>query len=431
MKLLVNKTSALTGRIKIPGSKSHSVRALIIALLSNGRTAIKNFLVSDDTRSAKNLCGALGVNISESDHFLQIDSITNPINKLSSLHSGNSGITTCFILPVLGLRKNHHESVVLDCHDQMRHRPIKPLIKALQNLGMNIAYVNNNEKLPIRVNGSLCGGAVEVDGSNSQYLSALLLSLPCAPNSSVIRVKNLQERPYVAMTLSWLNKYKIKYKHIQEKEWDTYQIPGKQKYEPQLIDIPGDYSSASYAMAAASILPSDVIIQGLDPHDSQGDKRLIEILRQMSADIFVEKNEVHIRGGKLLNGIKVDANDIPDLLPALAVLGACATGKMEIINVAPARIKETDRIESMANGLTQLGAKVETHKEGLTIWKSHLVGNDLHGYYDHRTVMALSVAGLIAKGTTRIDTAESINKTYPLYVESMQQLKSDMQWCDE
>lgn len=424
MNLIVKNTQHLKGVITIPGSKSQSIRALIIALLSKGKTNIKNLLDSDDTQHAKNLCANLGAKILNEI----IESPGLPLEPRSlHLNSGNSGISTCFILPILGLRKNTEQEIILDCLEQMQKRPIESLIKALRQLGMKI----DKNALPLKITGKLLGGKTEVEGTNSQYLSALLLSLPCAPQDSEIRVKNLQERPYVELTLNWLKKYNIDYLHTQDGAWDIYHIPGNQQYRANDVLISGDYSSASCAIVAAAILPGLVNIQGLAANDAQGDRKLIAILQEMGAKILVEKSHLQIQGGYPLKGRVIDASDIPDLLPILAVLGTYAEGKTEIINVAHARIKETDRIKSMTLGLKKLAARLEERPDGLTVYQSKLHGAEVEGYNDHRTVMALSIAGLIAEGVTSITNAESINKTYPDYVQTMQKIAANMELSDE
>ena len=197
---------------------------------------------------------------------------------------------------------------------------------------------------------------------------------------------------------------------------------GNQTYQKFTQTISGDFSSASYLITAAVLLPGEVILEGLDMADPQGDKILIHLLIQMGANITINPNNIIIHGGKKLMGIKIDAADIPDLLPVLAVIGTQALGKTEIHNVKHARIKETDRIKSMSEGLTKLGAKITEHEDGLVIYQSTLKGSQLNGFGDHRTVMALSIAGLLANGVTQITDSEAIHKTYPTFVETMQSL---------
>jgi 3-phosphoshikimate 1-carboxyvinyltransferase len=427
MQLVVNNTSHLSGTATPPASKSQTIRGLILSLLACGESTLMNGLASEDSDDAKRVCQSLGCGITEAANCLTVTSQGLPITPLSNhIYSGNSGITTRFIMPALGLRKNSGTPIILDCGEQMRLRPVRSLVSALRDLGMNIEYNETEGMLPITLSGELLGGTTSVDGITSQYLSALLLTLPCAPKNSTISVKNLHERPYVDLTLYWLKQHHIAYEHTQHDDSDTYFLPGNQIYQAFSTTIASDFSSASYLIAAAALIRGRVILTGLDMDDPQGDKALITILQKMGATIFFEEKTLIIEGGGPLTGIRIDANDIPDLLPVLAVLGTQATGHTEIVNVAQARIKETDRIHSMTEGLTTLGAKIIEHSAGMTIYQSPLTGGSVKGYGDHRTVMALSIAGLCATHTTYIDDANAINKTFPNYVALMQSLGAKM-----
>ncbi|MEK7161078.1 MAG: 3-phosphoshikimate 1-carboxyvinyltransferase, partial [Patescibacteria group bacterium] len=276
------------------------------------------------------------------------------------------------------------------------------------------------------VRGRLLGGKAEVAGNTSQYLSALLLSLPLAPKNSEIRVKNLRERPYVNMTLKWLKDLNIKYSVKRIKNVDIYTIKGGQNYKPFKKVIPGDFSSASCMLAAACLIPGTVVLKGLDVNDAQGDKKLLEILKKMGAELKISKNQILVKGGHKLKSLDINASDIPDLLPALAVIGTKAEGKTKIYNVPQARIKETDRIKSMLEGLRRMKAKTIEHKDGLTIYSGKLNGEVVKGFKDHRTVMAMSVAAMLAEGRTVITNAESINKTFPQFYAILKTLGADI-----
>ena len=428
MNLIINKTLTLNGQVIVPGSKSQSIRAIMLASLCEGESTLINTLHSDDTQDAINVCRSLGAKISESGHALTIKSMGLPLKLITTeIHSGNSGVTTHFVMPILGLRENADQPIILNCGEQMRARPVKPLVEALTRLGLSIKYLENNNTLPISISGALKGGKTYIDGMSSQYLSALLFALPCAPFDSEINVKNLQERPYAEMTLEWLKNQGILFHHLSTGNLDTYNIKGGQSYKNICATIPGDFSSASYLIAASVLIPGEVILQGLNMADPQGDKQLVGILQKMGADIVIHPTHLRIRGGKRLSGIKIDANDIPDLLPTLAVVGTYASGKTEIYNVAHARIKETDRIQSMAKGLTNMGAKIDEQDDGLIIYQSALKGAPVKGYGDHRTVMALSIAGMIADGETIIDDGEAIHKTFPTFITIMQSLGANME----
>jgi 3-phosphoshikimate 1-carboxyvinyltransferase len=428
MKLKASKTSLLAGEVVIPSSKSQNIRALILALVAKGESRLENILQCEDTQDALSVCRALGAQVTSSGTGFRIKSSGLPLQPLEqTLYSGSSGITTRFILPFLGLRQNTDEPIILNCSEQMRARPIVSLVKALANLGMQIDYLEKQGALPISVTGDLVGGMTTVEGITSQYLSALLLALPCAPKDSVVTVENLHERPYIEMTLNWLKQQGFSFEHQRAPNLDTFKIPGRQSYKPFSLSIAGDFSSASYFIAAASLLSGEVMLKGLDMADPQGDKRLVTLLQQMGADITISSEGLRIRGGNPLMGIEIDANEIPDLLPTLAVVGTYAAGKTDIVNVAQARIKETDRIHSMTEGLTRMGAKVEERADGLTIYQSDLHGACVKGYGDHRTVMALGMAGMLADGVTVVNEYEAINKTFPTFVDLMTSLGAKME----
>lgn len=432
MNLIIKKSALLKGEVLVPASKSQSIRGLLFALLATGTSAIHNVLVSDDTANAIEAITALGASITQSGEAVLVNSAGNPFKPMSSIiNTGNSGITTHFVMPLLGLRKNTDDPITLDCGEQMRTRPLDTLIHALRQLGLTITCLQEENKLPIKISGKLMGGKTEVSGISSQYISALLIALPCAEHNSEITVKNLQERPYVEMTLRWLDKQNIQYAHQLLNDCDTFTIKGQQSYSAFLTTISGDFSSASYLIAAGVLIPGTIELHGLDMSDNQGDKRLIPILQKMGADIHIDHDRLLIRGGKPLQGCTIDVNDIPDLLPTLAVIGTQATGKTSLINAGLTRIKETDRIHSMTKGLRKLGAKIEETADSMTIYQSPLQGTMVEGYDDHRTVMSLALAGLLAKGITTITDSKAINKTFPTFISLMQSLGANIELVSE
>ncbi len=428
MKLQVTQTSSLSGTISLPSSKSQSIRSILLSLISSGTSTIQHLLDSTDTQNALDVVKQLGATLIPSQNTLEIQSVGLPLNPTDPIiYSGNSGITTLFSMPLLGLRKQPDQSIMMDCGEQMRQRPVLPLVKALRNLGMTITFLKTEGSLPIQISGELIGGETEVEGSVSQYLSALLIALPCAKKDSVIRVDHLCERPYVEMTLQWLISQGIQYTHQSLGQADIYHIHGNQHYKPFQVTLSGDYSSASTFIAAGALLPGQIEIEGLNPDDPQGDKQLISILKSMGADIQVQPKRLIIKGGAPLNGITIDACDFPDLLPTLAVIGTFASGETHIRNVASSRIKETDRIHSMMDGLTRMQANIIEHSDGMTIQNSALKGTTVSGYKDHRTVMAFSLAGMLAEGTTCISNLTAIQKTFPDFVLLMKSLGANME----
>jgi 3-phosphoshikimate 1-carboxyvinyltransferase len=426
--LSVNQSKVLSGKVRAPSSKSFSIRGMLFSLLAKGESTLLKPLASDDTQSAQEVLESLGANIQNTPYGIKITSKGTPLTvRKTQIHTGDSGITTRFILPLLGLRKDYAKPIIINCGQQMKARPIKPLVDVLGKLGMSIQYLEQVGHLPLSVSGRLKGGVADVvEGLSSQYLSALLMGLPSAESSSVITVKNLHERPYVDMTLACLKQQEINYSHQRVDHIDIFHIPGKQHYKPIHMHIKGDFSSASYLLAATALIPGEVEIQGLDDQDMQGDKRLVTILKQMGAEVAINQNNVKITSKKPLKGIRIDANDIPDLLPTLAVIATQAIGKTEIYNVPQARIKETDRIHSMTVGLRKMGARIEENSDGIVVYQSKLKGSLVQGFNDHRTVMALTLAGMLAQGTTLITDATAINKTYPEFVKTMQAVGAEI-----
>jgi 3-phosphoshikimate 1-carboxyvinyltransferase len=431
MRLQVSPISELNGTIRIPGSKSQSVRAFLVATLAEGRSEIHALPSGEDVKAAEEVAKALGAQVDTLDchgHCVALTSQGAPLSISPEVWTANSGITTRFVLPILGLSAQQNQSVRVDCGSQMRQRLIQSYLQNLRDLGLKIQESEGG--WPLHVSGQLQGGSVTVEGLTSQYLSGLLLSACYAEQDTTMTVFNLNERPYVDMTLKWLQDHGIRFEHERTQNQDRFKVFAGQKYAPINFTVPGDFSSASTVLAAGTLFKGELLLQGLDMEDPQGDRRLIEILKDMGADIQVDKFGVKICGGKVLKGLRVDANDIPDMLPTLAVLGTRAEGGMEIVNVPQARFKETDRIHSMSQGLQKMGAKVEEREDGLTVYPGPLQGAELQGHEDHRTIMALALAGLLAEGSTTIDTAEGLNKTYPEFTEHMNALGAKLSLID-
>jgi len=295
------------------------------------------------------------------------------------------------------------------------------LLSALEKLGAVVKSTGG--KCPLTIRGPIKGGKTTVDGISSQFVTSLLFACPLAKEDTEITVENLHERPYVEITLDWLKKLDTKF---EQKELDWFRIPGGQKYKAFEREIPADFSSATFAACAAAITGSEILIKGLDFADHQGDKEVFTYLKNMGATVAHTSEGVIVKGGEL-KGIDINMNSTPDALPVLAVVGCFAKGTTRLLNVAQARLKECDRIAAMATELTRMGGKVEELKDGLVIHQSKLRGTEVHGYDDHRMVMALAVAGLAVDGKTVIDTAESIGVTYPSFVEDMKAIGANIE----
>jgi len=417
MILQVHPTERLQGRIAIPASKSHTIRAVLMASLAEGTSILHRPLISDDTRAAINACKALGARISEFDDRIEITGFgaapAQPAQALNMLNSGTSTNLTLGLLAALGVQAD----VTGDA--SLQSRPVESQTDALQKLGCSINFHGQKGCPPLSISGRMSGGSVVLDASkSSQYVSSLLIACPLALCDTEIIVENPSELPYIDLTLAWLDEQKIQYTR---EGYTRFVVPGSQSYRSFEKTIPADWSSAAFPLCAAALTKSDVSLEGLDMNDTQGDKAIVDYLRQMGANITEESKGIRVQG-HALKGCTLDINATPDALPALAVLGCCAEGRTTLTNVAQARVKETDRITVMAQELSAMGARITERPDGLVIDTSYLFGINVHGHHDHRVVMALAIAGLHATGTTTIDTAEAVAVTYPTFVESMQQL---------
>jgi len=421
MKWKVRKSN-LTGTIAIPPSKSHSIRAILAACFCRGKSTIRRPLLSGDGRSAVNIAKSLGVQVYEENEVISVDSTHIFSSDNDTLcDCGNSG-TSIRLFTAAAAQEN--KTFRFDGDKSLRKRPMKPLLEALKDLGADYTLLSDSGDIPFSITGPLRGGFTEIDGITSQYLSSLLLTAPQLPENTTIKVQNLHERPYVELTLWWLDKLGITY--AVDKAFTVFTIPGNQTFTPIDLSIPGDFSSATFSAIAAALTGGPITLTGLDFSDPQGDKGIFEYLEKMGVSVIQGSNGVTVSRSKPLTPLTLDLNAMPDSLPAFAVLCTALDRKVHIVNVAQARIKETDRIAIMTEELKKMGGDIAETHDGLTIGPSKLHGAVVNGHDDHRIVMALAIAGFIAEGETIIDTAESAEVTYPGFVEDFQSLGADI-----
>jgi 3-phosphoshikimate 1-carboxyvinyltransferase len=315
------------------------------------------------------------------------------------------------------------QAITFTGDEQIQTRPVGPLMDALSDLGAGCRSLKNNGKAPIEIKGKIKGGKTTIASSTSQYLSSLLLCTPLAPQDSQIDVTLLNEPGYVQMTLDWLDKQQIEYEN---QHFKKFNIKGNQSYKAFNDKIPADFSSATFFLCAAAMSAENVTLLGLDFTDSQPDKVVVDYLKAMGANINIDPDSVTVKAAKL-KGAEIDMNKTPDALPAMAVTAAFAEGTTKLLNVAQARSKETDRIKCMAQELKKLDIDVEELPDGLIIHGSKPESAELHGWADHRIVMALSLAGMNLDDKCSIDTAEAISVTFPNYIELMKGIGANME----
>ena len=443
------RAHSFSGTIRIPASKSHTIRQLVIAgfaqsdIGDDGVSEIIFPLDSLDTGSCAAVCRALGAAIIENRDGGRLVSYTVRGNNGSMaggqerrIDVGNSGTALYFVMAAAGLGSG---LFTITGDDSLRRRSAAPLLDALRALGVRAESVNGNGCAPVVVQGPWKGGKASLYCQTSQYLSALLLAAPCAPAGTVteLSVPLLNERPYIEMTLSYLDARGIPYEAADD--FSRFVIPGGAAWKPFSRAVPGDFSSAAFPACAAAISGGPVTILGLDPNDTQGDKYFFEILSRMGCEVCWEEvpasdtaagtGEYRVtvsRGGGRhgsLRGGTFDLNATPDLLPPAAVTAAFAEGDTVLCNAAHARIKESDRIAVMAAGLGALGVRCTERPDGLIVHGAGQAGVsggivDSHG--DHRVAMAFAAAALAARSPIAIDGAECAAVSYPGFLELLQ-----------
>lgn len=409
----------LSGKIIIPSSKSQTIRALLISVFSRGVSYIKHPLISDDTESCINAVKAMGADVSileNGDITVDATYAFSDMDELS-IDAGNSGTTEYLSLPMLsslGIQVN------INGDEMLRKRPLKPLLDALESLG---AETESTEGFPpASIRGPLDGGECTIECKTSQYLSGLLLGAPLAIGDSHIKCSVLFEKPYVKMTLKWLEDQGIKYRISDDLEevW----VKGGQSYKPLDTYIEGDFSSASFFFVAAAIHGTEVTVEGLDKNSTQGDKEILNILEKMGCSIKWNGMAVTVKGPEKLKGGVFDLNAIPDTLPALSVAAAFAEGDTILGNVEQARIKETDRIKVMRENLNELGVEADERRDALIIHGNGSVkGGKAKGYGDHRVIMALAILGTRTEEETEIDDVSAASVTFPTFFDLLEKLE--------
>jgi len=444
-----------SGKVNVPASKSHTIRQLLIASLADGASEIQCPLDSLDTRACVSVCGAFGAEIIEyraadADNSNPQDEkgekligwkisgnngFKRKIRLQKNLDVGNSGTTLYLALAVAGLQP---EPVEFTGDEQIQRRSAAPLLDALTGLG--VWCESNNGCAPITIKGPCKGGKVSLPCPTSQYLSALLIASPLAPAGVVteIDVPLLNEKPYIEMTLSYLKAHGIPFQTALlpsgKPDFSHFVIPGGSSWKAFSRTVPADFSSAAFPAAAAAITGGPVTLLGLDPDDTQGDKFFLEMLKLMGCKVQWSKNgkngpSLTVSREGPLRGRTFDLNETPDLLPAAAVTAAYAEGDTALVNVAHARIKETDRIAVMAVELAKLGVNCTERPDGLVIHGKGTLSPPeppvIDGHGDHRIVMAFAAAALGSESPFEITDAESAAVTYPGFLDLL-----GAQWMD-
>lgn len=415
----------LKGEIVVPPSKSHTLRAILFGALGKGKSIIHHYLPSPDAAAMIEACRLFGAAIDVTPSLIKIEGIDGKIKYASDvINAGNSGIVLRFCSAIGALAGY---PVVITGDYSIRHqRPMKPLLEGLSQLGVSAVSMRGDGYAPIIIQGPLKPGETSLPGEDSQPVSALLIASAFAEGPIDIHVRNPGEKPWVALTVDWLERLGIS---CINQDFVHYRLPGNARYEGFEYTVPGDFSSAAFPIAAALVTQSELTLKNVDMSDSQGDKELIRLFQKMGAKIEIDENRktLRVEKGGALSGINADINNFVDAITILAVVACFAEGETIIQNAAVAKQKECNRIHCIATELRKMGADIAETEDGLVIKKSMLKGASLHSYDDHRMVMSLTVAALGAEGETEVHSVECVSKTFPTFLKDFQALSAPIE----
>ena len=420
--------STVAGSTKAPASKSYSHRAILAAGYAGG-ARIVDPLVSADTRATARAVEAFGGEVTETEQSLDVEGFDGrPVTPDDVIDCANSGTTMRLVTATAALAGG---ATVLTGDASLRSRPQGPLLDAIEQVGGRAESTRRNGQAPLVAGGPITGGAAEIPGDvSSQFVTALLMAGAVTDRGiDVDLTTELKSAPYVEITRGVLADFGVETTRREA----GFSIAGGQSYEPEdgSYSVPGDFSSISYLLAAgvlAGAEDEDLIIEGA--HESaQGDTAIVGIVEDMGGDVDWDREAGVLAARRsALSGTTVDVGDTPDLLPTIATLGAAADGTTRIENAEHARYKETDRMAAMAEALERMGASVEERQDSLTIHggETSLEGATIDGRRDHRIIMALSVAGLVAEGETTITDADHVDVSFPGFFDVLSGLGADV-----
>ncbi|EJN61526.1 3-phosphoshikimate 1-carboxyvinyltransferase [Halogranum rubrum] len=422
--------SRVHGRARAPPSKSYTHRAILAAGYSAG-ALVYNPLNSADTQATMRAVEAFGGDV-DRDTDKDVLDVTGfdgrPGVPANVIDCANSGTTMRLVTACAGLADGIS---ILTGDSSLRSRPQGPLLDALDALGGRAESTRGNGQAPLAIKGPISGGAVSIPGDvSSQYITALLMAGAVTEEGIDVNLETeLKSAPYVDITLEVLDAFGVE----AEQTDDGFSVPGGQSYEPTdgEYHVPGDFSSMSYLLAAGAVAADEgkeLVVAGAQP-SAQGDSAIVDVLERMGADIDWNREDGYITVQKSdLSGVEVDVGDTPDLLPTIATLGAVASGDTHIVNCEHVRYKETDRVSAMAEELTEMGATVTEEQDVLTVHgdESSLEGAAVDGRGDHRIVMSLAVAGLVADGTTTIAGGDHVDVSFPDFFDVLYDLGADV-----
>ncbi len=392
----------VSGVLSAPSSKSHTHRAFLLAALS-GNGSIRHALESSDTQATLDCLMRLGFLSTVLPHEIRIGGTFRPSR--DALDARESGTTLRLMAGFAALQP---AKTTFTAAPGLAKRPMQPLLDALRQLGAKIPA--GDTTTPFTIEGPLKGGEATLRGDvSSQFLSSLLLACPLAPENTTIRIEGpITSRPYVDITLHQLRHHGV---DIRE-DRSVFQIRGSQRVRQKPYDVPGDFSSAAFFLAAAAITNSGLNVENLARDDPQGDRRIVEQLRSLGVRIESADRAVDVKGAELV-GTEIDVGATPDLFPVLAIVAACARGRTRLVGAPHLRAKESDRIHAMAVNLEAAGIGVKELPDGLEVVGGKPRATTIQSFGDHRVAMAMSILALASNGESMLPDENVVAKSYP------------------
>jgi 3-phosphoshikimate 1-carboxyvinyltransferase len=408
----------VSATVCVPGSKSLTQRALVAAALAQDNSFISNALIAQDSLHLIEGLRALGAQIVSAEGGFFISGTAGKIiNSGKELFLGNNGTALRFLTALVCLGKGKY---VLTGEKRLCERPVGALVEALQNMGADISSRNNCPPVEINANG-LTGGKITLqDIESSQYVSALLLCAPYMPKGMDLILRgSVVSTPYIDLTIAVMNDFGAKITRTGKYE---YHVAAGEIYQGREYRVEGDASSASYFFLAAALLKKTVRVTGINRQSKQGDIRLLSVLEELGCKVRSGENWVEVSGKNLAEGdFTFDLNDMPDMVPTLAVLAAFRKGQTVISNVAHLRIKESNRLEAMVTELNRTGIKAREMPEGLVIQGGKMRPAKIETYNDHRMAMSFAVAGLVVRGI-EISDKKCVDKSFPAFWKELEKI---------
>jgi len=412
------KFEAVPTTVFVPGSKSLTQRALIAAALAEGNSFIRNALLAEDTRHLISGLHALGAGIEAADGGYQVSGMAGLLkNNGKEIFLGYNGTALRFLTAMVCLGRGKY---VLTGEKRLCERPVGALVGALQDMGVDILCHNNCPPVEILANGLIGGKIILKDIESSQYVSALLLCAPYTAKGIELTLQgNIVSAPYIDLTISVMKHFGA---NILETGKNQYSVNTGNLYSGREYCVEGDASSASYFFLAAALLKKAIRVSGISRKSKQGDIRLLDILEELGCSVNEGENWVEVTGDDLVKGnFTFDLNDIPDMVPTLAVLAAFRKGRTLITNVAHLRIKESNRLAAMAAELKRIGIVAEELPDGLMIEGGRPVAASIQTYNDHRIAMSFAIAGLAVPGI-EISDKNCVDKSFPDFWKDLQKI---------